>query len=107
MVDKDTNVPNKNDYISREAAIELLDWYQHQFAEIDDYLVGLNREMRNLPAADVRPVVQCSACKHYFADPRITGICQKYGLTASPEWFCADGEYETNCGADMKEGKQC
>ena len=90
------------DYISREAALELLsqpitmsmclsvEECHHKIAQqcIDRYLV------ENIPAADVRPVVLCKDCKWCHA-----GYCEKYddlipfGCSNKPweDWFCAEG----------------
>lgn len=43
-----------DDYISREAALDMCD---------DDY----DRiRIRGLPAADVRPAIRCNNCRYYF-----------------------------------------
>ena len=48
--DKDTNDPNKTDFISREAALETtIDFVM----EIHDIACEINQRLRNLPAADV------------------------------------------------------
>lgn len=89
------------DYISREAAIALTD--QHCFETSYD-AVWMEEELRNLPAADVRPVVRarwedetgyifsvlaqrvyCPACKSYA-----------YFYPQKTKNFCP------NCGADMR-----
>lgn len=53
MADKDTNVPCKTDYISREAAIETVKFYE---AECDPIPRAID-SLEQVPAADVRPVV--------------------------------------------------
>lgn len=51
----------ETDYISREAAIELL-----ELAINDSWEPSYAAErMREVPAADVRPVVYCKDCKWY------------------------------------------
>lgn len=54
-------------------------------------------------AADVAPVVRCKDCKHYN-----DGWCHRVHNPAQyskipDDWFCADGEYLTNCGAQMED----
>lgn len=72
------------DYIERQAAIELCDWYQHEFCECDYAFGELANELHKLPSADVQPVRHgkwvkkwhtgfhmelscCSVCGHYAA----------------------------------------
>lgn len=58
-------------------------------------LEGVKLKLRDLPSADVRPVVLCRDCKWCHA-----GYCEKYddiipfGCANKPweDWFCADGE---------------
>ncbi len=88
-----------SDYISREAALNLIDRYWQQaynahFLDAALRLGSVYREMEDIPAADVREVVLCRDCKWCHA-----GYCEKYddlipfGCANKPweEWFCADG----------------
>ena len=83
-----------SDYISREAVLALTHeihipevGYRHRCIDPQD--------IRELPAADVRPVVLCRDCKWCHA-----GYCEKFddiipwGVADRPweDWFCADGE---------------
>ena len=74
------------DYISREAAIADLELYETQVVRSEYALAiaGCRSHIRNLPAADVRPVVLCRDCKHRFNYP----ICVYHG----DDWFCGYGE---------------
>jgi hypothetical protein len=87
------------EYIERETAMSLIDlyWQQAYNAHFLDAAVRLGsvyREMEDIPAADVRPVVLCRDCKWCHA-----GYCEKYddlipfGCANKPweDWFCADG----------------
>ena len=51
MADKDTNVPNKNDFISLEAAIETLSEFYHHKSEIQH--IALREALNRVPTADV------------------------------------------------------
>ena len=81
--DKDTNVPNKTDYISREAALETINDILSPYGPNGDAISKTVAycEIKNIPAADVRPVVKgrwevygleqhrsciCSVCKANF-----------------------------------------
>lgn len=43
------------DYIDRQAAIELCDWYQHEFCECDYAFGELANELHKLPSAQPEP----------------------------------------------------
>lgn len=103
---------NKNDLISREAAIGCLGNSPEQmcmpWSEVE-------RMLRELPAVDAVPVVRCKDCKHrpidrreesvvYYAEMKGVGLefpddhcpCQCgdrwYSWYPSDDWFCASGE---------------
>lgn len=81
------------DYISREAAFEECDWYANEFSECEYAIMPLKGALEILPAADVRPVVTCSDCKHNNAC-----LTQAFVEEASRvpfdrnTFFCADGK---------------
>lgn len=116
------------DYISREAALELLDGIydcNDMVFRDNDSCVGLDcgscrwRDTRDyirdrltrIPAADVAPVVRCGECK-WSDNYGLDLMCQKHsGITKNKlgedihfvEWhsrnfFCADGERTENDG---------
>lgn len=91
------------DYISREAAIDRVKDVPMWGSVAELYL-------KQLPAADVRPVVLCKDCVHYEM-----GVCLKIyddGAANKDAWqerkpddYCSYGEdrnVPTNCGADMR-----
>lgn len=87
------------DYISREAAIALTD--QHCFESCYD-AEWMEEALKDIPAADVRPVVR-GEWKKAFADHEAFGVrpfyryCSKCNeVTVHQYNFCP------NCGADMK-----
>ena len=89
-----------NDYISREAAMTVLDW---DCASQD----ALNA-IKAIPAADAVAVVRCRECKYrivneHFGEKGYMGLkamCEldtgdpfELGRNAEDDdWFCADGE---------------
>ena len=112
MDDKDTNVPNKNDFISREAALELIDNAPIIAGNENETLISapkLSDKFYCLPAANVRPVVLCRDCVYY----NTTGCADGFGWCegvmvskgTSDDFFCAEGKQKPyECGADMREG---
>ena len=64
-----------SEYIDRQAAIEVCDWYEHEFVECEYAVRLVADDLKKLPSADVEPVVRCKDCKHYqFADHRAFGF---------------------------------
>ena len=112
--DKDTNDPNKNDFISREAAIKTAKCH---YPKANEMIAGIIL----VPAADVVEVVRCRDCKHR---PVVTDESHPYGFgLACPKegayqdvtcpylcddgyynrmpadgWYCADGERRADNG---------
>lgn len=68
MADKDTNVPNKNDFISREDAEQFIceacerPGCPRLWGNDCEIICRLNK----IPAADVVEVVRCKDCKWYM-----------------------------------------
>jgi len=58
-----------DDYISRQAAIEVCDWWQHEYDEsasrIDDIIHCIAEDIEKLPSANVVEVVRCCDCKYF------------------------------------------
>lgn len=57
-----------DDRINRQKAIEVCDWYEHEFVECDYAIRLIADDLKNLPSADVEPVVRCKDCKHRCGD---------------------------------------
>lgn len=83
-----------NDYISRDMAIARL-----TKVEVTDKLATMTdakREIADMPAADVEPVVRCRECKYSYES--ISGRCCTMGPCVDcivPEDFsCSYGERE-------------
>ena len=81
-----------NDYISRDAAITAIGKPKVTPGGVifDALKKACQEEVRNLPAADVQPVVYCKDCKHRFN----YGICANRG----DNWFCGYGERRADNG---------
>lgn len=79
------------DYISRDMAIARLTKVEvtNRLATMTD----AKREIAEMPAADVAPVVRCKDCEHaYKCFGRLMcdhGVCM--GSTVREDFFCADG----------------
>lgn len=54
-----------------------------------------------IPAADVREVVTCGECKHWFPIGSEWRSCDRDALMRHKDFFCAAGERQTN-SADMR-----
>lgn len=89
------------DTISREAAMELTDFYWQQAYKAGYYdaalrLGSLYRELEDLPAADVRPVVLCKDCVYsdkWYADRLICYLWNEHdGNSVFEDGFCNYGE---------------
>ena len=44
-------------YIDADKAIEVCDWYEHEYIECEDYIRTIADDIRHLPAADVVEVM--------------------------------------------------
>lgn len=81
-----------SDYISREAAIEAMykDAEEHPGHV---FWVTQLEALRNIPAADVRPVVLCRDCKHNNACLTQAFVEDESRVPFDRSaFFCADGE---------------
>jgi hypothetical protein len=82
------------DCIFRDAAIEAA-WVWNGDESTEAWIQS---NLKNLPAADVRPVVLCRDCRNWDTDWTPTHaranehFCPIIGLTTREDWFCADGE---------------
>ena len=80
------------EYIEREAAFNAI---------VNNYDTDAQlRDLDSIPAADVRPVVRCKDCRFCVHDSGFDELwCN--GKRRKADWYCADGERSTNCGARM------
>lgn len=49
-------------------------------------------EVEEYPAADVRPVITCGECKHWFENGTDYCSCDRDALLRERDFFCAAGE---------------
>jgi hypothetical protein len=83
------------EYLDRGSLVARMEYYKEHTAEESGehyaYSVAL-REIRNAPAADVAPVVQCKDCKHHYD----CGVhfCDRLGMNFpdDSDFFCSYGE---------------
>lgn len=93
------------DYIRREDALFAL-----RKAERGGSMTALTRlerayaEIREMPAADVAPVVRCKDCKHWQRHTGVVdspnGHCFALETCTKGMDFCSYGEYQTNTGGN-------
>lgn len=93
----------KDDYISRtDALLKFIvapDGTRIRDVNIDNFPIEIpirmvKKILREIPAADVKPVVLCKDCKHRIIDAHGDYICagaMAYSNTPD-DWFCAMGE---------------
>lgn len=80
------------DYISRQAAIDILD---ETWVDGTEYMGDLHKDFNAIPAADVVEVVRCKDCKHRIYDKeRDIYYCEMYyGLgSVRDNNYCSFGE---------------
>lgn len=82
-------------YIEREAAKKAVcegcnAEYGEEPCEPSDCAVM--QALRSIPAADVRPVVTCGECKHWFENGTDYCSCDRDALLRERDFFCAAGE---------------
>ena len=85
-----------DEYISREAALTAL-----QDSDLFNTTERQLRAIRELPAADVAPVVRCRNCKHAWIHPCGYVYCHRdgrnaYEMTFNLDSFCSYGERKDN-----------
>jgi len=91
-----------DDVIYRQAAIEVCDWWQHEYDEsasrIDDIIHCIAEDIEKLPSADVRENVrgEWEGYGHdFFGD-------NEYRCTACKKTANIKTDFCPNCGADMR-----
>ncbi len=97
-----------SDYISREAVNQIIAAQCGECAdaclEFDGIqpdcnqclLHGAAKAIKDLPAADVRPVVLCRDCIHFQQFRSHDGFCKIDGMLWNNDFFCANGKKEEN-----------
>lgn len=105
-----------NDYISRQAVLDLIyelqNFYENEGKESEDFnskmmyvgslnaLTAIEDGFSDIPDADVRPVVYGEWVKNEKQDKESISCCSACGYPVSPFW--AESNFCPNCGADMR-----
>lgn len=95
------------DLINRQNLLELIDWYDHQYSEIESYLDIIRQDIKSLPSAESE-IIRCKDCKHKphiegefesgfdieFPDGNCPCQCEDgwYNWIPEDDWFCANAE---------------
>ena len=91
--DKDTNVPNKMEYISREAVMDYIRTESGGFLYIEMKAEDIVDGIDAIPAADVVEVVRCRDCINWDGNECIT----MYGMVCTlPNDYCSRGRSVIN-----------
>ena len=83
------------EYVTKE---QVIDWFR-PYGHMDDPIPfeTMVSDLRDMPAADVVPVVRCKDCKWGKTWKNAFGIewfkCDLLCVDLSPEAFCSYGEY--------------
>ena len=96
-----------SEYIERENLNELIDWYEHEYSEVEDYFRRFADEVNDLPAIDIQEEKR-GRWKHergiLAENGKVTLVfpqCSECGYIAT--WSC---NFCPNCGADMRAGRE-
>ena len=85
------------EYIERDKLIGD-GWHLQRLVYGNGYACIESMDIRDIPAADVRPVVFCRDCKHWETNwtPRSVSdgrhYCAPLDLFPPADWYCSDGE---------------
>lgn len=83
-------------YIELEAAISSLDELEktshHNSVLWPGHVEECREALRSIPAADVRPVITCRECKHWFENGTDYCSCDRDALLRERDFFCAAAE---------------
>ena len=79
-----------DDFIRRQDAIELCDWYEHEFSECEYAIRPIADDIKKLPSAETKYIF-CRECKW----ARYHGIVDKQGNVES-FWWCINWDGGTN-----------
>ena len=88
------------EYIEREKVIELIDYYQEDYFEVEAYFGLLKEDFLQLPSADVAPVVHGKNLDRETPSIFTCSVCGWH----SWDTYCGDtSEYNycPNCAAKM------
>ena len=90
-----------DEYIRREDALEKIERLRDKSGN-EDMTFALNwavKVVRELSAADVRPVIFCKDCEWWGKQvDSAQGRCMRLGIYPTGGWFCANGKREEVAG---------
>lgn len=89
----------KDDLISRQAAIELCDWYEHEFSECDHIIRLITEDLKSFPPAEPERKKGEWIKQNPMVD---TEECSECGYNILDEEF--ETPFCPYCGADMRGG---
>ena len=82
-------------YISSKAVLDILaDELRFSNAIDEIVILRISRRVKQIPAADVRPVVLCKDCVHFQQFRPHAGLCKIDGMLWDNDFFCAKGKKE-------------
>lgn len=92
------------DYITQKAALEICAKAYQERLQMADYCgdtVAWNicADIKNLPAADVVPVVRCKECANFRQNAHGVCYCNEYGGAITPEDYCSRAVRESELPA--------
>lgn len=88
------------DLINRQNLLELIDWYDHQYSEIESYLDIIRQDIKSLSSAESE-IIRCKDCKwcseHYDTDGNAPyWICRNWDGGTDADGFCYEAERITD-----------
>ena len=92
-----------DEYIRREDFIQHLEKCKKGAAVTNlvwAAIMAIERDVRDMPAADVAPVVRCKDCQHWKRNAGLTdspnGHCFEHDIDTNGRDFCSYGERKDN-----------
>ena len=80
-------------YIELDKVIEQFCSCGSVFTYGDNVCKAIVSRLKQVPTADVVPVVRCKDCVHHIDAPQTTDVwCERIDGLLQRNWFCADGE---------------
>ena len=78
-----------DDLIKRQDAMELMDWYDHNYGEIESYLDTIREDIKSLPSA----IIRCKDCLYYYEpEDELDAWCGAWCGITTEDWFCSLAE---------------
>lgn len=93
-------MPDRKEYIEREALIDRFDYYRDCFATEHDYDLAVATVEGTAIEDNVVEVVRCEKCVHFRITETPTGTimgCMRLGFSpCNPDDYCSYGERKEN-----------